>query len=608
MDWNLTPSGAWRYHHGHRHCNNCTKTAVTKTVYMHPLDWLIVFLLNGAVIAYGFYLARGTESSSEWFLGRRALPWWAIGMSMFATNVDSADIVSVTGKTFSEGLHILTVFAIGSAVGGFLAAFCVVPAIYRAGYYTNAEYLEARFGVAARVLSALIQLQYRSIMLGMMIRSVYLLLTELNIVGPTNAWILIVAMVVCAGAYTAWGGLKSVVWTDTLQGIVMLVGTVVIFVAVWNAVGGWSGMTAALEAQGATPAGRPADLPHISRYDGGGGANTSPYTVTIGDRTLNLGPFVVALGWTIIASGYWTVNHTQTMRLMGARSLWDMKMAAVVGVGMSLPPMIGCACLGIFGRALPGFENLPLHEADKLYPRLASQYLGIGLKGLVVAGIVAAAVSTFDSMGSALSAIFTRDVYARLLVRDREDHHYVIVGRWATVGVLLLGFLYLPFILLQKNMVDALTTLIPVFVTPLFTIYVAGVLTRAHRSSGMIGLVVGSAYGVFALYCREAPKLAWLPNADSVPVWLTGRWAALGWSMLITAAAMTVVTMIKGRQPRGELADVKQTGWLQRSSEALPVLREHPFRGSAAPWWADPRIYMAALFAACCYVVFGLFW
>jgi hypothetical protein len=109
------------------------------------------------------------------------------------------------------------------------------------------------------------------------------------------------------------------------------------------------------------------------------------------------------------------------------------------------------------------------------------------------------------------------------------------------------------------------------------------------------------------LYCREAPKLAWLPNVESVPLWLTDRWGALGWSLLITAATMAAVTLFKGRQPRGELADVHQTGWLQRSSEALPALREHPFRG-AAPRWADPRIYMAALFAVCCYVVFGLFW
>ena len=170
---------------------------------MHLLDWFIVLLLNGGVIAYGFYLSRGTESSSDWFLGRRALPWWAIGMSMFATNVDNGDIVSVTGKTYNDGLHIISVYSIGSVVGGILAAFFVVPAIYRAGFYTNAEYLEARFGPATRVLSALIQLQYRSSMLGLMIWSVFLLLTRLVQLAPAMAWTLIVIAVVLAGYYSA---------------------------------------------------------------------------------------------------------------------------------------------------------------------------------------------------------------------------------------------------------------------------------------------------------------------------------------------------------------------------------------------------------------------
>ena len=569
---------------------------------MHIIDWIIVLTLNGAVIALGFYLARGTYSSSEWFLGRRALPWWGIGLSMFATNVDNADIVSVTGNTYTEGLHIITVYAIGSAVGGILAAFFVAPAMYRAGFYTNAEYLEARFGVSTRVLSALIQIQYRSSMLGLMIYSVFLLLTKLQIMGPTSAWLLIAALVVLSGLYTAWGGLKSVVWTDAFQGIVMMIGAAVIFGAVWSQVGGWSGMQAALaEVDTGRPDGA-LSLLHIGQY--GGGAD-SPFQFSLGGRTMDLGPFVAIAGWTIVGSGYWTVNHTQTMRLMGARSIWDMKMAALAGVSLSLPPMIACACLGVFGRALPMFQEMA--EPDELYPLLASEFLTVGLKGFVVAGVVAAAVSTFDSMGSALSAIFTRDIYARLFVPDREDHHYVIVGRWATVAVLMLGFLYLPFIMHQKKMLDAFTTLIPVFVTPLFTIYLAGIFTRAARPCGLFGLAVGASYGMFALYCREAPSIEALPNADGVPIWLTNRWAAFCWSFLITSAAVAVGTLWWGRQPRGARLELDNSGWLHRSSEALPKLLEHPFSRPPS-WWLNPTLYAVLLMAACLFLVFGLFW
>lgn len=551
---------------------------------MSLLDWVIVVVLNGSVILYGLYLARGTHTSSQWFLGSRALPWWGVGMSMFATNVDNADLVAVTGSTFNEGLHIITVYALGSALGGILAAFCVVPAIYRMGFYTNAEYLEARFGPGARVLSALIQLQYRSSMLGLMIYSVFLLLTKLVNLPAPAAWTLIVVTVVCAGLYTAWGGLKSVVWTDALQGIVMLLGAVVIFVAVWQAVDGWSGMTASLDAAGTVNGRRLSDLPHVSGFRGDGGT-TSPY--------------LIVLGWTIIGCGYWTVNHTQTMRLMGTRSLWDMRMAAVFGVAVSLPIMIGCACLGVFGRAIPEFQNMT--SADELYPLLAVRYLEPGFKGLVVAGVVAAAVSTFDSMGSALSAIFTRDIYARLIVRDADDDHYVRVGRIATVAVLSLGFLYLPFILLQKNMLKAFTTLIPVFVTPLLTMYVLGVTTRVHRRSGVIGLLGGGLYGVIALVDREFHELSWIPP------WISDRWMAVCWSVVVTTVVMLIATRLLGDEPDDAMRTFREDGWLDRSREELPALREHPFAGNI-PWYANTTAWAVILVMICTWVVFGLFW
>ncbi len=554
---------------------------------MTLLDWLIVFVLNGAVILYGFYLARGTETSSEWFLGARALPWWVIGFSMFATNVDNADLVSVTGNTFNEGLHIISVYAIGSVLGGVLAAFLVVPSIYRMGFYTNAEYLEARFGPAARAASAVIQLQYRSSMLGLMTWSVYLLLTRLVNLSSSMAWTLIILMVVLAGFYTAWGGLKSVVWTDVCQGLIILAASAVIFVAIWQAVGGWSGMNASLRELGESQ-GRPLeDLPHVGRFHGDTG-----YT----------SPLLVVLGWSIIGSGYWTVNHTQTMRLMGARSLWDMKMAAVAGVGLSMPVMVACACMGVFARALDLPEFQTMKTADEVYPILANRFLAPGWKGLVVAGVAAAAVSTFDSMGSALSAIFTRDIYARFLVRDREDAHYVLVGRIATVGILTLGFLYLPFILRQQSMIRAFTTLIPVFVTPLFTMYVLGVATRVHHRSGLIGLAAGSLYGVLALVDREFIDLAWMPD------WLSERWMALSVSLIVTAVTMGLVTAVLGRQSaESTVVAFAEQGWLQRSREALPPLLESPF-ATAPPVWLRPVGWAAVLMAVSLWVVFGLFW
>jgi SSS family solute:Na+ symporter len=248
---------------------------------------------------------------------------------------------------------------------------------------------------------------------------------------------------------------------------------------------------------------------------------------------------------------------------------------------------------------LPEFQQL--QDGDTLFPLLARNYLGPGLKGVVVAGIVAAAVSTFDSMGSALSAIFTRDIYARLIVRDGSDNHYVFVTRVATGGVLALGFLYLPLIWRQENMLKAFTTLIPVFVTPLFTIYVLGVLTRVHRSSGTMGLLVGGAFGVVALIDREVADVEWIPSL------LSDRWMTLCWSAGLTGLTMALVTWFRGAEPRDREVTFSESGWLDRSREQLPPLKESPF-DTSLPWWGHPTIWAAVLVALCTWIVFGPLW
>lgn len=364
----------------------------------------------------------------------------------------------------------------------------------------------------------------------------------------------------------------------------MMVGSAVIAIAVFNAVGGWEGMTNSLEKAGTVDGQKLSELPHIGSFRGSKGETS---------------PWFVMLGWTIIGCGYWTVNHTQSMRLLGARSLWDMKMAAIAGVAFSLPVMVACCFLGVFGRAIPEFQMLK--ESDQIYPLLAKSYLGIGLTGLVVAGVVAAVVSTFDSMGSALSAIFTRDIYARLIVKDADDAHYVKVSRFATVGVLTLGFLYLPFILLQKNMIDTLTTLIPVFVTPLMTVYIIGVIAPVNRHSGLIGLGVGSLYGILALIDREITDLAWLPH------WFTARWTAYCISLFITSLTMFVATWILGKDDGKRIVEFRETGWLERSREQLPRLREYPF-DTPPSLWKHPAIWAAVLFGVCIWIQFILLW
>ena len=106
------------------------------------LDWLIVVVANGLIVGYGLYLARGTKASCEWFLAAKGLPWWIVGLSMFATAVDSGDYVAVVGGAYTFGLSNLTTWWLGIPIGWFIVSYVVFLPLYRSGMFTNAEYLE----------------------------------------------------------------------------------------------------------------------------------------------------------------------------------------------------------------------------------------------------------------------------------------------------------------------------------------------------------------------------------------------------------------------------------------------------------------------------------
>ena len=177
------------------------------------LDWLIVVVANGLIVGYGLYLARGTKDSYEWFLAAKGLPWWIVGLSMFATAVDSGDYVAVVGGAYTFGLSNLTAWWLGIPIGWFIVSYAVFLPLYRSGMFTNAEYLEYRFGPRVRVMGALIQIQYRANVLGNIAFSLYLTFSILSGWG-TETWWLVGAIAAAAAAYTAAGGLKSVAVTE----------------------------------------------------------------------------------------------------------------------------------------------------------------------------------------------------------------------------------------------------------------------------------------------------------------------------------------------------------------------------------------------------------
>ena len=578
---------------------------------MSFIDWALVLVINLGIVAYGFVLVRGVRKSFDWFVAAKTLPWWAIGFSAFATAVDSGDYTSVAGAAYRQGISQFTQWWVGIAIGWFVMAFFVVTVLYRAGFFTNAEWLEFRFGPATRVLAVLVNIITRANVTGNIYFSMHLVLSIIAGFDMTASYGVVFATYVLTCVYLVRGGLKSGVMTDVLQSLAMIVGAVVLFAAAFPALGGWEGITAKLaalnQANSAVPG--PNVMLHVGGYAPGG----TPATMVVFALIISL-------------TSYAVINQYEAIRFLGARSEWDFRMAALVAATAT------AICVGfnvmIGPMARTQFPTLQI--VDQAYPLMVKQYLAPGLVGIVVAGIVAAGFSTFDSIGIGISSLFVRDIYARFIVRNREDAHYTQVGRISVPIILALGFLFLP--ILHNPAVGGMFNfylgLVGALVVPLMTVILAGMFTRLHREVGLTGMIVGMVYGMLA-YAADAQKWGW-------PEWLAGSWWRYFWNIALPLIAMSAhssyLDRVKGRMKANDLRGLIYSGndevredlkpliaarlaavrgtWLEKTIMESPGKPKFPFAVSEAglPWYMRPGLLAILYLAVFGFLLLVIFW
>ncbi len=565
---------------------------------MTLVDWLLVFVINGGSVAYGIAAFRGKGQSFDWYLAAKSMPWWVIGLSAFGTAVDSGDYVGIVGGSYSVGLAQLSQWWLGIALGWILLSFFIIVPMYRAGVFTNAEWLEFRFGPTARLLAVLINIQSRTNVLGNIYFSMFLVLSVVAGINEAWSWVLVVSMAVTATLYIVRGGLQAGAFTDAIQSIAMIVASFVLWGAVWYNMDGWDGLHERLAAVDPV---LPETLLRVGGY--------SPEGVS---------PFVVVFGFIVALVTYALINQYEAIRFLGARSEWDFKMAALVASVATAICLWFNVSLGPMARA----EFPDLEIVDQAYPLLVEKYLPPGLVGLVVAGLIAAGYSTFDSIGIGISSLFVRDVYARFIVRNESDEHYTRVGRIAVPFIIALGFAYVPF--LKGGMLLFYLRLAGAIAVPLMTVIMMGVFTRVHRRTGAIGLLVGLAYGFSAMAAGS--------NDWPLPVWYTNMWWAYVWNIVLPAASMLiaskVIDLVRGPVSEKELKGLvyrreREDGlpelmgqrlralegtWLQRTLLSASVNPEYPFELPAAglPFYKRPGVLALAYIGLALFLLYLL--
>ena len=571
---------------------------------MTPLDWAVVLVLNGGIVAYSLIAFRNKGESFDWYLAAKSMPWWVIGLSAFGTAVDSGDYVGIVGGSYQLGLSQLAQWWLGIAVGWTVLSFFVIVPMYRSGVFTNAEWLEFRFGPATRLLAVLINVQSRTNVLGNIFFSMFLVLNVVAGIEETTCWLVVVGAALSSALYIVRGGLRAGVLTDALQSAAMLVASFVLWGFVYSGLGGWEGVTARLEA---VEEGLADTLLHVGGY--------SPPGVP---------PLIVILGFLVVLTTYAVVNQYEALRFLGARSEWDFKMAALVASIATAICLFFNVSLGPMARAqFPGLEIV-----DQAYPLMIKEYLPAGLVGLVVAGLVAAGYSTFDSISIGISSLFVRNVYARTMVKDATDAHYTKVGRILVPIILAMGFVYVPF-LGEKGMLLFYLRLAGAIAVPLMTAILMGVFTRVHRETGIVGLLVGLGYGLSALLADF--------NEWPLPVWYQNTWWTYLWNLVLPAASMLIASKLIDWR-RGPVRDEDLRGliyvrhedpaalrplmarriaelegsctWLQKTLLEAPIRPEYPFAvGADGPkWYLRPGVWIGVYLAVASVLLFVVLW
>lgn len=378
------------------------------------LDTTVIIGYFIAIAVIGIVAGRRERVAADYFLAGRALPWWLIGVSLIATNISTEHFVGMAGSGAEFGLAIAS-YEWMAAITLVVVARWFLPKLLALRITTMPEYLERRFDVRARSwLAVYMLLAYVFVAMATVLYSGGLALQTIFGLPLAGGIALLAAF---AGAYTAYGGLKAVVWTDLIQGLLLLLGGAITTVLALRAVGGWDVLQA--EAGDKFHMVLPLSHPEL------------PW-------------FAVFFGGLWIANlFYWGCNQFITQRTLAARTIAQGRYGAVFAAYLKLAIPFVVVIPGIAASVLYRDE---LARSDMAYPMLVERLLPAGLTGLVFAALISAIMSSLDSMLNSAATIFTVDLYGRQLRPQSSESRLIAIGRISTVGFLLVAAAWAPFL------------------------------------------------------------------------------------------------------------------------------------------------------------------
>ena len=448
------------------------------------LDWLVVAAYFAVLLGIAIWVMRQkSESSTDYFLAGRHVGWFVVGASIFASNIGSEHIVGLAGTAAKSGL-VMGHYELHSWLV-LLLGWVFVPFYMRSRVFTMPEFLEKRYNSAARwFLSVTTLIAY---VLTKISVTIYAGAVVFQTLMGVDFWTGALIIVLLTGLYTVVGGLRAVVYTETLQAIVLIVGSVTVTLIGLAKIGGWGSL---LEAAGAThfQLFLPADHPDF------------PWTGMI------FAPPIIGL-W------YWCTDQYIVQRTLAARDETQARRGTIFAAYLKLLPFFIFMIPGIIAFALANSGQLELGDADQAFPALVAALLPAGLRGLVAGGLLAALMSSLAAVFNSSSTLFTMDIYNKLHPTASEKT-LVRVGRLATAVLVLLGILWIPFLQrVSGQLYHYLQSVQAYIAPPIAAVFLFGLFWKRINGTGaLVALVGGFVLGMGRLVAEI--------NADSLGGWL----------------------------------------------------------------------------------------
>jgi len=487
---------------------------------LHPVDWIIIAGYFLVILGLAWWvIKKRQDTSTDYFLAGRHLGWFIVGASIFASNIGSEHLVGLAGSGTTDGvamahyeLHAWCLLVLG---------WIMAPFYMRSKVFTMPEFLERRFSPASRtVLSGISLIAYvlTKIAVGIFAGGIVfsVLLPDISFLGMDSFWVGSILVIILTGLYTILGGLRAVAYTEAMQTIILILGSILVTIFGLKALGGWGELRAIAGSEmfnlwkPLVPAGIESTWAPVKEV-----GRMAWY---FNDNYPWLGMLFCA---PIIGLWYWTTDQYIVQRMLGAPNETEARRGSIFAAFLKLLPVLIFIIPGMIAYALAVSGKLPAmstellnangeiirDEAQKAFPLLVAHVLPIGIRGIVVAGLLAALMSSLAGVFNASSTLFTMDFYSRLRPKATQ-HQLVWIGRVATGIMVLIGLLWIPVIQGGRGLYDYLQGVQAYLAPPIFVVFFLGVFNKRLNAKGCLSaLIVGFAMGLFRLAIDTPAKL-----------------------------------------------------------------------------------------------------